>query len=92
MLMDHSGSEQNQNLDFMLRDLAGQIVAWRDADKTVFVHCVAAESRTPTVAAAYLAERLGISGAAALQRVREVLPKAHPNTGFVQALDRLWPA
>jgi hypothetical protein len=47
--------------------------------------------RTPTVAAAYLARRLEISGAEALARVRAVLPQAHPNPGFVTALNRLWP-
>lgn len=92
MLMDQPDAEHNPNLDFMLGDLAAQMVAWRDAGKTLFVHCVAAESRTPTVAAGYLAERLGISGTAAIQRIREVLPAAHPNRGFVAALDRLWPA
>lgn len=58
----------------------------------MFVHCVQAESRTPTVAAAFLAERLGISGRAALQRVRSCLPGARPNSGFTAAVERLWPA
>ena len=55
----------------------------------MFLHCVRAESRTPTVAAAYLAHRLGISGSDALDLVRVVLPAANPNPGFLDALDRI---
>ncbi|MGI8753608.1 MAG: ADP-ribosylglycohydrolase family protein [Acidimicrobiales bacterium] len=91
MLIDQPGDEHNPNLDFMLHDIAGQIVAWRPAGKTVFVHCVMSESRTPTVAAAYLAERLGIGGTEALERIRATLPLAHPNAGFVDSLERIWP-
>jgi ADP-ribosylglycohydrolase len=90
-LMDQPAATENPNIDFVLTDLAAQICDWRDEGKTVFIHCVQAESRTPTVAAAYLARRLEISGAEALARVRAVLPQAHPNPGFVTALNRLWP-
>jgi protein-tyrosine phosphatase len=90
-LVDQPGAEHNPNVDFELCDLADQMITWRDAGKTVFVHCVAAESRTPTVAAAYLAEWLGISVSAAMQRVREVPPTASPDRGFVDVLNRLWP-
>jgi protein-tyrosine phosphatase len=74
-----------------LRDLAGAIAGWRGEGRPVLVHCVRAESRTPTVAAAYLAERFGMSGADALARAREVLPSARPNAGFRAALERMWP-
>jgi ADP-ribosylglycohydrolase len=90
-LIDLAGAEHNPNLEFILRDLAGAISGWSDQRRPVLVHCVRAESRTPTVAAAYLAERYGMSGADALARVREVLPGAHPNPGFRAALGRLWP-
>jgi ADP-ribosyl-[dinitrogen reductase] hydrolase len=92
MLMDQPGIEHNPNLDFMLRDIAAQLTSFRSEGRTVFVHCVMAESRTPTVAAAYLAERLDICGRDALERVRVVLPSVNPNPGFVDALDRLWPS
>lgn len=65
---------------------------WREEDKTVFLHCVAGESRTPTIAAAYLAERFRVSGPTALGRLQGVLPLARPNSAFVAALARLWPA
>jgi len=63
----------------------------RDEDKTIFVHCVRAENRTPTVAAAYVAERLGVSGKEGLVRVVPLLPHAHPSRTFSDALDRIWP-
>ncbi len=90
-LIDSPDEADNPNLDFVLTDLAGRIVRWREAERTVFVHCVRAESRTPAVAAAYLAERLGVGGRETLARLRVVLPGARPNTGFLAALDRLWP-
>jgi protein-tyrosine phosphatase len=80
-----------QNLDFVLRDTAAAMVRWREAGRTVFLHCVAGESRTPSVAAAYLAERFALSGLEALDRVRKVLPLVGPNPAFLAALDRLWP-
>ena len=65
-LMDHADPGENPNLDWILSDLAGQMCRWRAEGRRVFVHCVRAESRTPAVAAAYLARRLGISGQDAL--------------------------
>ena len=57
----------------------------------MLVHCVRAERRTPAVAAAYLAERFGLPGTEAFERVREQLPGAWPNPAFSDALARLWP-
>lgn len=90
-LMDHPDPEENPNLDFIFSDLADQMCAWRMAGRRVFVHCVRTESRTPAVAAGYLAQRLGVSGREALERVRRTLPRAAPNARFVAALDHLWP-
>lgn len=90
-LVDSNDPKDNPNLDFVLHDLAEWIAERRDEDKTVFVHCVRAENRTPTVAAAYVAERLGVSGKEGLERVVPLLPHAHPSRTFSQALDRIWP-
>jgi hypothetical protein len=90
-LMDESDPDENPNLDWVLSDLAGQMCRWRDEGRRVFVHCVRAESRTPTVAAAYLARRLGINARDALERVTQQLPACRPNSGFVAALSRLFP-
>jgi ADP-ribosylglycohydrolase len=68
-LLDEDAPEVNPNLEFLLADMAGAITSWRDAGKTVLVHCVQAERRTPAVAAAYLASRLRISGDDAFARV-----------------------
>jgi ADP-ribosylglycohydrolase len=88
-LIDQHGA--NPNLDFTLSDTAKGIAAARDEGKTVFVHCVRAESRTPTLAAAYLAHRLGIYSEEAIERVRKVLPGSDPKPWFRRALGRLWP-
>jgi ADP-ribosylglycohydrolase len=89
-LMDSNDPEENPNLDFILRDIASQVTRWRQAGRTVLVHCVRAESRTPTVAAACMAECLGISGHAALSQVRSLLPQSAPNSAFVSALEQNW--
>ncbi|GEM_PF-1317066 len=91
-LLDDASPAENPNLDLVLADLGEQIAAWRDEGRRVFVHCVRAESQTPTVAAAYLAHRLGIPGDAALRRVLDALPSASPNPAFVAALRRIWPS
>ncbi|NIA03335.1 MAG: hypothetical protein GWP12_02195, partial [Nitrospirae bacterium] len=88
-LIDSARPEANPHLDSVLDDTARFIGARREAGETVFVHCVQAQSRTPTVAAVYLARRLGISGPEALERVRTVLPAANPNQGFLDALERI---
>jgi ADP-ribosylglycohydrolase/protein-tyrosine phosphatase len=88
-LIDSAAPSRNPNLEFVIDDAAKFITARRNAGQTVYLHCVRAESRTPTVAAAYLASRLGISGADALGRVRGSLPDANPNSGFVAFLDTL---
>lgn len=82
--------DANPNVRFQLRDLAETIAAWRDDGRTVLIHCVRAESRTPTVAAAYLAHRLGITGTEAVARVRTVLPGAQPIPEFASTLHQLW--
>ena len=55
----------------------------------MLLHCVAAQSRTPTVAALYGARKQGISGMAALRQVASELPDACPNSDFRSALKRL---
>ena len=50
------GPTANSNLDFTLHDLAKAITRWRSENKTVLVHCVRAEHRTPAGGAAYVAE------------------------------------
>jgi ADP-ribosylglycohydrolase len=52
-LIDDERPEKNPNLTFVLTDTARAVRQLRDEDKTVFLHCVAAQHRTPAVAVAY---------------------------------------
>ncbi|MBA3430585.1 MAG: ADP-ribosylglycohydrolase family protein, partial [Actinobacteria bacterium] len=58
-LVDSNDPKSNPNLDFVLQDLAEWMVERRDEGRSIFIHCVRAENRTPTVAAAYLAKSTG---------------------------------
>lgn len=90
-LIDDIDPNVNTNLDFVLTDTVRIIEQLREEGRTVLLHCVACESRTPTVAALYGARRDGISGEVALQEVTQVLPAAWPNSSFRDALSRLAP-
>ena len=90
-LIDDVGPDANPNLEFVLTDTARLIEQLRNEGHTVFVHCVAAQSRTPTVAALYGARKQGLSGTAALKEVASVLPDAYPNSDFRTALKKLAP-
>lgn len=84
-LIDKEPESENPNLDFILRDTASFIAARRSEGKTVFLHCVRAESRTPAVAAAYLVVR-GLGPHEALAEVHDVLPRSRLNTTFERAI------
>ena len=89
-LIDQEG--QNANLDFVLLDTVRAVEQVRSEGRTVFVHGVAAQSRTPTIAALYGARRQRIDVEQALDDVCAVLPEADPNPDFRAALRRLHPA
>jgi ADP-ribosylglycohydrolase/protein-tyrosine phosphatase len=82
----------NDHLDFVLLDAVRAIEQLQAEGRTVFVHCVQAYSRTPTIAALYGARRRGVDIDRALRDVVAVLPGANPNTAFRAALKRLHPA
>lgn len=88
-LIDHEA--ENDNLDFVLLDTVRAIEQLRAEGRTVFVHCVQAYSRTPTIAALYGARRRRVDIDEALRDVLVVLPGADPNSAFRQALRRLHP-
>lgn len=90
-LIDLEGQDANPNLDFVLTDTVRLIEQLRNEGRTVLLHCVACQSRTPTVAALYGARRQAISGLVALQDITEVLPVAWPNNDFREAIERLAP-
>ncbi len=90
-LIDVVDPAANPHLDFVLSDLADTIVAMRSEGRTVLVHCVAAQSRTPTVAAAYAVRHLGVDPGVALAEVCAALPDPSPNAAFVAAVHRMTP-
>lgn len=88
-LIDRDEPEANPNLDLVLRDTADAIAAFRAEGKTVLLHCVAAQSRTPSVAALYAALHRGVPVDQALRDVVAALPAAHPKPFLREALSRV---
>lgn len=88
-LLDEPDEASNRNLDFVLAQAADAVAQLRAEGHTVLLHCVAAHSRTPTVAALYAQRHLGVSMDEALESVMDALPHPHPNPGFRAALRRL---
>lgn len=72
-LIDKDDPGKNPNLAFVLADTARVIKQLRGEGKTVFVHCVAAQQRTPTIAVAY-ARLLGATSDEARASVKAALP------------------
>lgn len=85
-LIDSADRDENPHLEFVLTEAAGAVAALRAEGKTVLLHCVQAQSRTPTVAALYAKRHLGVDGERALRDVRVALPGARPNAAFSRVL------
>ncbi len=60
-------AEENPNLDLLLSDTVDTVHQLTQDQRSVFVHCVAAENRTPTVAALWLARYHGHTAEQALE-------------------------
>lgn len=88
-LIDKDESEANPNLDLVLRDTADAIAALRAEGKTVLLHCVQAQSRTPSVAALYAALHRGVPVEQALADIVAALPAASPKRFLREALTRI---
>ncbi|SDU81195.1 ADP-ribosylglycohydrolase [Microlunatus sagamiharensis] len=86
-LVDSADPAQNPNLDLVLADAVDAVAALRAEGRTVLLHCVQAQSRTPTVAALYGARVSGQPAAECLVKVQEVLPGAHPNQAFLEVIE-----
>jgi ADP-ribosyl-[dinitrogen reductase] hydrolase len=85
-VVDSAFEEDNAHVAFVLREAAAAVERYRTEGKTVLLHCVRAESRTPTVAALYGASVAGVSPLDALAAVQRVLPGARPNELFLRLL------
>ena len=83
-------AEENPNLVFLLDDLVRGIGELVDAGRHVFVHCVQARNRTPTVAAAWLRHREALSATDAVDRAAAVLSR--PEQFLADAVARIPPA
>ncbi|MGB8388637.1 hypothetical protein [Mycobacterium sp.] len=88
-LIDQEG--ENANLDFVLLDTVRTVEKLRQEGRTVLIHCVQAQSRTPTIATLYGARLRDIDIAEALADVCGVLRNACPIPEFREALRRLHP-
>ena len=88
-LVDDDDPDKNPNLDFVLTDAVEAVCALRAEGKTVLLHCVQAQSRTPTVAAIYGARLTGRTARQCLTDIQQVLPGAHPKPVMLAALARL---
>ena len=86
-LIDEPQPEANPNLDAVLTDAARTVASLRAEGHLVLIHCVAAQSRTPTVGIAHALE-LGVDLETARREVVAALPEASPNRGFREALGR----
>jgi hypothetical protein len=84
-LIDDDGPDANPNLELVLTDTVRLIEQLRNEEHGVLVHCVAAQSRTPTVAVLYGGRKKAVSGKTALQEVASVLSEAYPNNDFRRA-------
>ena len=88
-LVDDPRPASNPHLDYVLNEAAEAIKELRAEGRTVLLHCVQAQSRTPAVAALYGARLTGRSPRSCLTDIQRVLPTAQPNSAMLAALDRL---
>ena len=71
-------SEENPNLVLVLTDTADGIASLLERGRDVYVHCVAAENRTPAVAAAWLYRHHGMGHVEALEQAATHLNDPKP--------------
>ncbi len=88
-LIDQPGV--NGNRDFVLLDTVRLVERLRTEGRTVLIHCVQAQSRTPTIATLYGARLRGSPIAEVMADLSDVLPEARPIQDFCEALRRLHP-
>ena len=72
-------SYENLNLDYSFFDVSRVLASWLEEGKTVLLHCVKAENRTPTFAIAYLMYMHGYTFEDAHTEVTSALPMARTN-------------
>lgn len=81
-----AGHRQNPHLQLVVDEAADAVAAYRAEGKRVLLHCVAAQSRTPSVAARYSVRHRGINPGSALREVCQQLPYSTPNPALAAAV------
>jgi ADP-ribosyl-[dinitrogen reductase] hydrolase len=84
-----SNPADNPNLVYVLQDTARAVADLVDAGERVFVHCVAAQNRAPSLAAAYLRTR-GAPADEAIDRASEAL-RSRPKPFLRDAIHQVEP-
>jgi ADP-ribosyl-[dinitrogen reductase] hydrolase len=88
-LIDSDDPDANPHLDVVLMEARDAVGALRAEGKTVFLHCVMAQSRTPTVAALYAKYYRGVDSVTAWDGVVAALPAANPKAALRSAYGRI---
>lgn len=87
-LIDSQDPESNPNLEYVLRDAAKTIADLRAEGKKVFLHCVAAHNRTPSVGALYSALYCNVDVDEAIRVVDEQCKTHHSSNPFLRGVVR----
>jgi ADP-ribosyl-[dinitrogen reductase] hydrolase len=85
-LVDSNRDEANPHLAYVIDQAASVVSDLRAEGHTVLLHCVQAQSRTPSVAARYSARTRGLSPQQALDDICNALPDASPQTALRDAV------
>jgi len=85
-LVDKEAPEDNPHLPYVVDEAARIVATLRSEGRRVLLHCVQAQSRTPSVAARYAVLTRGLDPRRALDEVCAALPRAHPNPGLRRAV------
>ena len=85
-LIDSARPEENPHLEFVAQQAVTAIRDLRQEGRTVYLHCVHAQSRTPFIASLYAAQAVGRPAMEVLDEVLAVLPGSRPNSAFLQVL------
>lgn len=90
-IMDLKDPQDNLNLDFQYFDVSAHLHRWLGEGRSVFLHCVHTQNRTPSFFAAYLMYFLGMSFDDAMAEIQETLPLARPNGYLRERLQAIKP-
>ena len=85
-LIDSDKTEANPHLPYVIDQAAAVVAELRAEGQIVLLHCVQAQSRTPSVAARYAVLTRGLPPLQALDEVCAALPDANPQPALPDAV------